>query len=96
MIERASNKCKHLESMPSQDSGEVEACCKVASELTNTTPRPETMDLGTLPKVPKRRLSVTESSSDWIIDSKKRNIHRLYGLVLLHPAYSSTFIRPSM
>ena len=44
MIEEASKKCKHLESMPSQDSGEVDACCRVASELTNTMPRAETIN----------------------------------------------------
>ena len=45
MIEKACNKYKHPESMPSQDSGEVEACFKVASELTNLMPRAETINL---------------------------------------------------
>ena len=79
--------------MPSQDSGEMEACCKVASELTNTMPRAETIILGTLRSYHgKKRLSVTESSNDWIVDLKKKDIYRLYGLVLLHRAYSLTFI----
>ena len=70
MIERVSNKCKHLESMPSQDSGEVEACCKVASELTNTTPRAETINLGKVRYLNGFLLPSPPVIGLWIIDSE--------------------------